>query len=90
MPMYNAEDIKKNLSAATSSLNHVTKDYEIILVKQSILLLIKRDFYIVPPVNSSEIIPESIIYEFYVKNKKLFIYDKYREKYVRLIKLNSA
>jgi len=32
MPMYNSEDIKKNIHAATNSLNGVTKDYEIILV----------------------------------------------------------
>ncbi|MCK5043532.1 glycosyltransferase [Candidatus Pacearchaeota archaeon] len=32
MPMYNSEDIEKNIHAAINSLNEVTKDYEIILV----------------------------------------------------------
>ena len=32
MPMYNSMDIEKNIYAAISSLNEVTKDYEIILV----------------------------------------------------------
>jgi len=32
IPMYDSEDIEKNIHAATSSLNEVTADYEIILV----------------------------------------------------------
>ena len=32
IPMYNSGDIEKNIRAATTSLNEVTKDYEIVLV----------------------------------------------------------
>jgi antitoxin component YwqK of YwqJK toxin-antitoxin module len=66
------------------------KYYEVQFVDQSKLLLINQDYYKSPPLGSSEIVQESIIYEFIIRKGILFIYDKNKDRYIRLIKINSA